>query len=87
MTIFRSSPKTQTFRVTNSGKRALHVMTELWCEEFTVEPGEILEGIASIKELADPMNPLDFEIWLEDDHVSLWCPPDTKFAIKSKEQK
>lgn len=85
MTISPSDAKQQTFRIKNSGKRSLHVMTELWCEEFTISPGEVLEGSAIPKDLADPLNPLTFEIWLEDDHVSLWCPHETQFELKSGE--
>ena len=82
MTIFRSKSKRQSFRITNSGKRPLHVLTEPWCDEFSpVEPGMALVCIAETEALADPENPLDFEIWLENDHVSLWCPFDTKFAL------
>jgi hypothetical protein len=87
MTIFRSKPGQQTFRITNSGKRPLHVMTELWCEEFTIAPGDVLEGTAATKDLSDPLEPLNFEIWLEDDHVSLWCPYDTNFNLKSGSEK
>lgn len=82
MTIFRSKPKRMAFRITNSSKRSLHIMTELWCEEFDLEPGDVLHGTAGIKELTDSLNPLDFEIYLENDHVSLWCPPDSEFKIE-----
>jgi hypothetical protein len=82
MTIFRSKAKQQTFRITNSGSKPLHLMTELWCDEFTLEPGDILEGRASSEDLSDPLEPLNFEVFLEDDHVSLWCPYETEFSLK-----
>ena len=87
MIIFRSESKRLPFRVTNSSKRALHVMTELACEEFVLQPGEILHGSASVKTLDDPIDPLGFEIYLEDDHVSLWCPHDSDFRIEKAESK
>jgi hypothetical protein len=82
MTTFRSKPEALTFRLTNSGSKPLHVMTELWCDEFELAPGEILEGRASVSDLSDPDNPLDVEIFLDEDQVSLWCPFDAKFEVK-----
>ena len=82
MTIFRSKPARMAFRFTNRSNRTLHILTEPWCEEFDLEPGDILQGTASVKELTDHVNPLDFELYLEDDRASLWCPPDSEFKIE-----
>lgn len=86
MITFRSKPKHQTFRLTNSSKKPLNVMTELWCESFSLQAGEILEAKALVADLADPINPLNFEIVLEDDYVSLWCAYATEFQIIEAEK-
>lgn len=87
MITFRSKPKIQIFRLINSSKKPLHVMTELWCESFTLQPSDILEAKASIADLDDPVNPLNFEIVLEDDYVALWCPYATEFQILEANKK
>jgi len=62
-------------------------MTELACEEFVLQPGDTLHGSASVKTLDNPADPLGFEIYLEDDHASLWCPHDSEFRIEKARSK
>ena len=46
-----------------------NILTEPWCEEFDLAPGDILQGTASVKELTDPVNPLDFELYGTPDRI------------------
>ena len=75
------------FRFTNRSDRPLHIVTEPWCEEFDLEPGDILRGSASVKELTDSVYSLDFEVYLDDGFVSLWCPSDSEFKIEKAHSK
>ena len=86
MTIFRSKQRKQKVVLTNSGNSDLSILTEPWAKEVTVKPGDRLELESDVDELQDPHNPLNFEAWANDSHVSIWCPPGTELKVLQKSE-
>ena len=81
MTIFRCKKRKISFKVSNSGEKPIHVMTEPWCEEYDLNQGDVLEVHAEVVELENPLDPLTFEVCAEDHHVSIWCPPSSESKL------
>ena len=89
MTIFRSKAKAEQFThlelfVKNEEAGPLHILMEPGCEEFDLEEGDKLRVRIPIKELRDSFDPLQFDTWSSNRHISIWVPPFTNCEVIKK---
>ena len=89
MTIFRSKAKSGSltrieFFIKNEEAEPLHIMTEPGCEEFDLQQGDKLRIWIPITDLQDPFDPLQFDTWPNNRHISIWVPPFTNCEVIKK---